>query len=193
MKKRTAIIGALVSLLPMGQPLLIGTGAVVTSAAVMLSVPEKAQAESESFLFNRAYEKDKEGDYYGAISDYNKVIEINPKNSQAYYNRGKAKSDIKDYKGAVSDFNKAIEINPNKPDYYTFRGNTKSRLDKDEYGAISDYNKAIKIDSNNQLAYLNRGISKEIIGDVKGACSDWRKASALGDEDAAKWVRNQCQ
>ena len=197
MKKRTAVIGALLSLLPMGQPLVIGSGAALTSAAVMLSIPEKAQAESAMFYFERALKKqNEERDYYGAISDYNKAIEMQELSTYniaaAYYNRGKAKSDIKDYKGALSDFNKAIDINPNKPDYYTFRGNTKSRLNADEYAAISDFNKAINLDLNNLLAYINRGISKVRIGDIKGACSDWRKASELGSEDAAKWVSNRC-
>jgi len=43
MKKRIAIIGALVSLLPM-RKFLIGTGAALTSAAVKLSAPQIAQA-----------------------------------------------------------------------------------------------------------------------------------------------------
>ena len=50
MKKRTAVIGALVSLLPMGQPLVIGGGAALTSAAVMLSVPEKVNAQTKNFI-----------------------------------------------------------------------------------------------------------------------------------------------
>ena len=61
MKKRTAVIGALVSLLPMGQPLFIRTGVVLTSAAGMLAVPESAQAESASFYFDRALKKSKSG------------------------------------------------------------------------------------------------------------------------------------
>ena len=197
MKKRTAVIGALVSLLPMGQPLVIGTGAALTSAAVMLAFPEKANAESAMFYFERALKKQNEGrDYYGAISDYNKAIEMQELSTYnlaaAYYNRGKAKSDIKDYKEALSDFNKAIDINPNKPDYYTFRGNTKSRLKADEYAAISDFNKAINLDLNNLLAYINRGISKERIGDIKGACSDWRKALAFGSKFSAKRIQKHC-
>ena len=48
------------------------------------------------------------------------------------------------------------------------------------------------IDSKDSLAFRNRGIAKEEIGDMKGACSDWRKASSLGDEDAAKWVKEDC-
>ena len=76
MKKCTAIIGALVSLLPLGQPLVIGTGAALTSAAVILSVPEKVQAESADFYIDRGIEKGKSGDYYGAISDFNQAIKI---------------------------------------------------------------------------------------------------------------------
>ena len=157
MKKRTAVIGALVSLLPIGQPLLIGTGSVMTSAAVMLAIPEKAQADSASYYYNRGNDKDDEGDYYGAISDYNKAIEINPRYADAFINRGIAKRKLEDYYGAISDYNRAIEINPS-------------------------YRKA----------YRSRGIVKEILGNLQGACADWREASYLGDQDSAKWVRNQC-
>ena len=41
-------------------------------------------------------------------------------------------------------------------------------------------------------AYVNRGISKEKLRDMSGACSDWRKASYLGDDEAKNWVRQQC-
>ena len=91
LKKRTAIIGALVSLMPLGQPLLIGTGTVLTSAAVMLTVPERAKAETAAFYYNRGNDKYDAGDYYGAIADYSKAIEINPKLFQAYYGRAIAK------------------------------------------------------------------------------------------------------
>ena len=97
MKKRTALIAALVSLMPLGQPLVIGTSAALTSAVVILSVPEKTQAESAVFYYNRGNDKANAGDYSGAISDYNKAIEINPKHAFAYINRGIAKRKTKDY------------------------------------------------------------------------------------------------
>ena len=144
MKKRTAVIGALVSLLPIGQPLVIGTGAALTSAAVMLSIPRKAQADSAKFYFNRAYTKAEEGDYYGAISDLNKSIEINPSYANAYYNRGHAKHNIEDYYGAISDNNRAIQINPNNHAAYRNRGMSKYAIG-DKSGACSDWMKAISI------------------------------------------------
>ena len=69
MKLRHTAIAAALSLVPLGQPLVIGTGAVLTSAAVMLSVSQKANAESAVFYYNRGTNKDNAGDYFGAITD----------------------------------------------------------------------------------------------------------------------------
>jgi len=68
--------------------------------------------------FYSAYDKANQGDYSGAISDYNKVIELNPNNGSAYYNRGVSKQKSKDYYGAIADHTKAIEVNPNDVDAY---------------------------------------------------------------------------
>ena len=63
---------------------------------------------------------------------------------------------------------------------------------KDYYGAIADYTKAIELDPDYASAYANRGINKENLGDLNGACKDWRKAASLGHSNSAKWVRDQC-
>ena len=107
MKKRTALIGALVSLLPIGQQLLIGTGAILTSAALMLAASEKVQAESAVFYYNLGIDKYDAGDYYGAIADYTKAIESNLKYAKAYNNRGRVKYLLGDNKGACKDAKKS--------------------------------------------------------------------------------------
>ena len=145
MKKRTAFLGAILSLIPFGQPLIIKTGGVLSTAGLMLSVTEKVNAESADYYFDSAYKKGEKGDYYGAISDYTKAIEINPQYAKSYYNRGWNKGKLKDYYGAISDYTKAIEIDPDNKGAYKNRGISKRKL-KDYYGAISDYNKALEID-----------------------------------------------
>ena len=196
MKKRTNFFAAILFLISINQPLIVKNVVFLSTFFLIPSLSKKAQAESALDYFDSGKKKIKDGDSYGAISDYNKAIKMNELSkynlAASYYNRGKAKNDIKDYKGALYDFNEAIELNPNVPDFFIFRGNVKSRLDSDEYGAISDYNKAIDIDPLNLLAIKNRGISKKILGDDKGACSDWEKASSLGYKDSAKWVRDEC-
>ena len=50
MKKRTAFIGAILSLIPFGQPLLIKTGVVLSTTGLILAVSENVHAEDASFM-----------------------------------------------------------------------------------------------------------------------------------------------
>tara|TARA_R110000803_G_scaffold92775_2_gene160288 strand:- start:41 stop:1012 length:972 start_codon:yes stop_codon:yes gene_type:complete len=101
--------------------------------------PTEVQTAEEYFY--RALEKQNKKDYYGAIADYTKAIEINPNYASAYYGRGNSKDDLEDYYGAIADFTKAIEINPNYVDAYVNRSISKYYLG-DKNGACQDARKA---------------------------------------------------
>ena len=58
--------------------------------------------------------------------------------------------------------------------------------------AIADYTKAIKINPNDN-AYFKRGLSKEFLGDRKGACSDWREALKLGNISVVFHISQYCE
>ena len=76
--------------------------------------------------------KYKSGDFYGAIADYSKAIEIDVNSEIAYANRGLAKFSLKDFYGAIADYNKAIEINSSNVSYYSRRAKAKKEIeDKD--------------------------------------------------------------
>ena len=62
----------------------------------------------------------------------------------------------------------------------------------DHFEAISTYNKLLKKDPYHITALRNRGKSKEILGDLAGACSDWIKASNLGDMYVRYWIKKNC-
>ena len=49
-------------------------------------------------------------DYEGAISDFNKAIEINPNNAEAYYNRGFAKINLGQKDSGCLDLSKAGKL-----------------------------------------------------------------------------------
>ena len=49
-------------------------------------------------------------DYYGAIADYTKAIELRPDYASAYYNRGAVKSSLGDDNGACQDGRKAQQL-----------------------------------------------------------------------------------
>ena len=140
MKKRTAFIGTILSLISFGQPLLIKTGIVLSTTGLILSVPENVYARDAYYFFKRAFKKGEKGDHYGAISDYTKAIEIDPNYANAYNNRAILYEDLGDSYGAISDLSNAIKINPKDAKAYYNRGFSKGTL-KDYAGEISDYTK----------------------------------------------------
>ena len=141
-------------------------------------------------------EKYTNGDTYGAIADYTKMIEMNPNDTIAvlvYSTRGVAKAKLNDYNGAISDYNKAIEIEPNlkfTSIAYYYRGVAKAMLE-DYYEAIADFTKFIEIEPMEGEPYYNRGYSKYVLGDKNGACQDARKAQDLG-YDASELIKIVC-
>jgi len=139
------------------------------------SYAETAIAQTAEEYFDKGVEKSVEGDWKGAIQDYNKAIELNPNYTSAYNNRGSVKSSLGDYRGAIQDFNKSIELKPNYALAYFNRGIAKSNLDEHK-GAIQDYNKAIELEPNDADAYSNRGNSKGCLDDYRGAIKDFNKA-----------------
>jgi tetratricopeptide (TPR) repeat protein len=76
----------------------------------LLIVILQSNAQSANSLIENAVVKVLFHDYRGAIADYSKAIELNPKYDDAYNNRGIAKFQLRDKNGACSDWNKANEL-----------------------------------------------------------------------------------
>ncbi len=114
------------------------------------------------------------GDDKGAIEDYTKAIESDPKYAEAYCNRGAAEYKLGDYKAALEDCNKAVEFAPDLSTAYYNRGNAEDGMG-DYKKSIKDYSKAIEIKPKYTEAYSNRGIAKLSSGDNTGAIEDYSK------------------
>lgn len=131
-------------------------------------------------------------DFSGAIKDYNKAIEINPKEKYVYYNRGSAKIYLEDYYGAIDDFTKEIKQNSDYAKAYYNRGWVKAQLKKyDE--AIKDYDKTLKLDSKFSMALYYRGLSKILKGEKEAGCLDLSKAGENGYKKAYESIKLLCR
>jgi tetratricopeptide (TPR) repeat protein len=127
--------------------------AVVLLLGCFAVAPSVLAQSSSSDWVDSAIAKGKKGDLDGAIADYSRAIEIDPKNTLAYNNRGNAKSNKGDQNGAIGDYNRAIEINPNYANAYNNRGSAfqaKGRFDQ----AVDDLNRAIELDTKDEYVYL---------------------------------------
>ena len=115
MKKRTAFIGALLSLIPLGQPLLIKTSIVLSTTGFILFVPEKVNADTYNFYVLKAFNKSDKGEIDAALAAYTMAIEIEPMNPIAYEGRGYVKFLSGDQKGGCVDWQKALSFGGGVP------------------------------------------------------------------------------
>ena len=155
MKKRTAFIGAILSLIPLGQPLIIKTGAVLSTTGLMLFIPAKAQAESAIEYVISAKNYYEEGNFEKALEDLNKAILIYPQDYYSYYLRSYVKHKLNDPYGEISDLNKAIKRNKLNFELYFNRGLTKQEIG-DIKGACSDWRKASSLGYEEARAWVKK-------------------------------------
>lgn len=123
------------------------------------------------------------GDANGAIADFSRAIELDPRLTSAYYTRGIANMEKRNLDGAIADLNRAIELSPNTGDYYNDRGLAKLRKG-DNDGAIADFTRAIELDPKSALAYRNRALAKNIKKEAGGALADYNRAIELDSKNA---------
>src|SRR5437763_16770801 len=89
----------------------------------MLPAVAAAQTSQLADDYNsRGLAKETKGDHDGAIADYNRAIELDPKQPKAYRNRGFAKKAEEGHDGTVADYNRAIELYPKQAKGYYSRG-----------------------------------------------------------------------
>jgi tetratricopeptide (TPR) repeat protein len=139
-------------------------------------------------------------DYKGALSDFNRAVQLNPMYIEAYKKRADLKKRLGDGKGALVDYNRAIQLNPNDYDSYYQRANLRSHsgissyssLNKfslplvfdfpvDREGALSDYSQIIRIKPEASYAYSFRGSLREDLNDNQGALSDYNQMIKFDD------------
>ena len=113
MKKRTAFVVAILSLIPLVQPLLIKTGISLSTLGLTTFVSEKVNAEFRNVdrFFKKSDKRIDEGDYEGAVSIMKKLISQFPKFAPAYYQKGYINTFyLNKHEQAVSDFTRAISL-----------------------------------------------------------------------------------
>jgi tetratricopeptide (TPR) repeat protein len=143
---------------------------------------DRDRQEAANYL-NSARAHNNGRNYYQAVSDAARAIQLDPNNAVAYNSRGTAYSNLKLYSDAVNDYTQAIRLNPNNAEAYSGRGAAyHGKGDYDE--AIADYTQAIRLNPNNAVAYSNRGVAYREKGDCDKAIEDYIQAIRLNPNNA---------
>jgi tetratricopeptide (TPR) repeat protein len=123
----------------------------------------------------------------GAIEGYNRAIESDPKNVDAYRGRGLAYLAASDFDGAMRDFDQMIQLDPGSIRGYGNRGLT--YLNKGDYDrAIRDLDQVIRLDPKNARGYINRGRSYAGKRDYDRAIQDYDQAIELDSKFSIEYT-----
>ena len=151
-----------------------------------------AQWEHTVLVTKNGYEILKEKNYIHASKKFSEALKTNPKNKFALLLRAYSKKELKDYKSALKDLNTILKIDSEYNAAVALRAWVNIKLENYPE-AIDDYSKLIAYDLMLKDSYGNRGFLKEIMQDKEGACSDWQKGGALGNEKASSAFENHCK
>jgi len=122
-------------------------------------------------------------------ADYDRLIELDPGNADAYHERGDFYYDTDQYAKAIADYTRAIELEPGYTSAYFNRAYAYGEI-SDYDKAIADYSKAIQLDPNDAQAYYNRALDYHNKGEVLKAQSDLQKCIEMStDPDLTKDAR----
>ncbi len=122
--------------------------------------------------------------FEGAISAYDRVLEIDPRNAGAHIGRGNALLELGRFEAALAAFDRAIEID-------TWNGRAHSRrgavlcdhLDRPGE-ALAEFDRAIELDPPSAVHHANRGRALRRLGRFKDALAAFDRAVDIDPRSA---------
>jgi tetratricopeptide (TPR) repeat protein len=128
----------------------------------------------DSYL-QRAVVYKESGNLFKAISDYGKVLDINPNMPSVQYDFGQALRQLRMYEPAIEAYQAAIKLSPNMLEAHNNLGITYRELKRYDL-AIRSFQRVIDINPTYTKAYNNLGASYAEKGDFDRAIDVFRRA-----------------
>ena len=175
-------------------PLAIGLVVAGVAAAILagargrvLLVEERRPAASPARFVASGMARAGARDWKGAIADFTRAIEQDPKLAQAWKGRAWARGECDDDAGALADATAAIALDARDAEAWAYRGTARTHL-RQVTEAIADFTHAIELDSRLAMAWGNRGTARLAQRDFAGAAEDLARACALDETHASPWM-----
>eukprot|EP00438_Fugacium_kawagutii_P008512 Skav231134 [mRNA] locus=scaffold992:144842:148951:+ [translate_table: standard] len=133
-------------------------------------------------LSRRGEAKRQQGDFAGAIADFDLVLQLEP-DAFALSRRGEAKRQQEDFAGAIACLDLALQLEPQDAFSLSRRGEAK-RQQGDFVGAIPYFDRALDLDHRHVFALCRRGEARRQQGDDAGAIADFNLAVQMEPDNS---------
>ncbi len=156
--------------------------AAIRGCTALIEGAAPGDAKLTQSLINRGKAHAKRSYYSDAVADFNRAIELDPKNAKAYLERGRAYDELSDRSRAEADLAEAMRLDPADPEAYASRGWLRRNSGNKET-AKADFEQAIKLADSAIEAKRNLGGAYTARSDAYAGIEDY--ARAISDlEDA---------
>lgn len=152
-------------------------------------------AQAKQDLIVEAFRHLEENRLDGAFYTFNRAINSDPKNVEAYFNRGLFFYEQRQYDRALVDFAKTLKIRPNFSTAYLAVGRVYMKQGK-IHAAIKEFSKAIELAPYFLTAYYHRGLAYVYSKDFQKSLQDLEFANRWGasiNYPLLKYVRKRAQ
>ena len=122
-----------------------------------------------------------------ALADISRVVELYPRDPDAWWMRAVVQRFRGDPKAALADAERAAELQPGSASMLSERAAVKEDLN-DDGGALRDYGLAISARPEDPVLYYNRAIVLSRLGDLAGALADLGRAVELRPDYLNGWI-----
>jgi tetratricopeptide (TPR) repeat protein len=109
----------------------------------------------------------------GALVDFNKAIELNPKKVEALYGRAFTKNKLGDSRGAVEDYSQALGLGSSKHVKLVYDKKMSQNVLDDLRKGVEDKIKMAEFSLERSEIYFNQGASYYKLGNFKQAIEDF--------------------
>lgn len=149
-------------------------------------------SDNAALYYQRGLMKYNSIDFYEAIPDFTKAIELDPTQRIYYYDRGKARQDYTTaclifdplkLQEIIEDYTQVLKQDPSHYDALLRRGIAYCEVEEFQK-AIADFTKAISLKPTLANGYYHRGYAKYRNGDNEGAAADYTKAIEINPDCA---------
>ena len=125
--------------------------------------------------FDQGCQQLERGDFEDALFSFEKVIELEPDNHEAWRKRGNALADLGRLEEAINSYDKALEFKPDDHYFWCIRGIALADLGRFEE-AINSYDKALEFKPDDHYFWCIRGVALADLGRFEEAINSYDKA-----------------
>lgn len=127
------------------------------------------------------------GRYDDALKAFDRTIELDPKNSDAWGCKGSVLHLVGRTSEAIKAYDRAIELNPNDSELWTYKGVILKNFGRTDE-ALRAFDRAIELDPKNSRAWEGKGMALDYMGRTDDALKSFDRAIELNPKNSGLWL-----